>query len=84
MARVSEEHLSFPKAGVPVWNAFMRENGYEVRGAFGGAKLAGFDLRGAVMNGADFWGTDLRGADLSEGTFNALRLTTRTSRRWKA
>jgi uncharacterized protein YjbI with pentapeptide repeats len=47
----------------------MRENGYQVRGAFGRANLAGLDLRKAVLNDADFWGANLGGANLSGGTF---------------
>jgi uncharacterized protein YjbI with pentapeptide repeats len=69
MAHASEEHLSILKLGVSAWNEFMRASGYSVRGGFGGAKLAGLDLRKAVMNEADFWGADLRGANLSGGTF---------------
>jgi uncharacterized protein YjbI with pentapeptide repeats len=65
----SDEHLSILKSGVPAWNEFVRQSGYQIHGAFGGANLAGFDLRGAVMNEADFWGADLRGANLSGGTF---------------
>jgi hypothetical protein len=57
MARPEVEHFEILSLGMPAWNEFVKQHGYDIRGGFGGTNLAGFDLRNAVMNEAGFWGS---------------------------
>ena len=64
----NDEHVALLKQGVDAWNAWRRENHYDIRPNLRAADLRRANLGGANLSGADFTEAHLSRAYL--GTAN--------------